>query len=400
MNTLFWIIIAGLLIAAVLLLVWPLLKTGSLTQVDGSQRNLKIARQQLAELKQQLQDGVVTQKQFAAQYLELQQNLDDALQTETNAPAQVGNGRWVIPLVVLFVPLTSLLLYFNLADPEALQKVEIQQANDKDMADVRAMIPQIIAKLKQKPDDLEGWMMLGRSYKFLQQYQEAANVFGKLDQLLPDNLEVMLNYAENLALARNGQLAGKPAELAYRALELAPDDKDALWMASMAKMEEGNQQQAISYLQKLAWLLPSDSSALPQVQQMIAEASAQQTNTNNQDTEMVNITVQVTLDAAIQPQVSPGQTVFIYAQALNGPKMPLAIVRQQVANLPVTVVLNDTQAMQPNLHLADFTQLRIVARISKSGDAGTQRGDYIGDAEISLPVGEQPVSVLINQEVK
>lgn len=400
MNTLFWIIIAGLLIAAVLLLVWPLLKTGSLTQVDGSQRNLKIARQQLAELKQQLQDGVVTQEQFAAQYLELQQNLDDALQTETNAPAQVGNGRWVIPLVVLFVPLTSLLLYFNLADPEALQKVEIQQANDKNMADVRAMIPQIIAKLKQKPDDLEGWMMLGRSYKFLQQYQEAANVFGKLHQLLPDNLEVMLNYAENLALARNGQLAGKPAELAYRALELAPDDKDALWMASMAKMEEGNPEQAIGYLQKLAWLLPSDSSALPQVQQMIAEASAQQTDTNNPDTQMVNITVQVTLDAAIQHQVSPGQTVFIYAQALNGPKMPLAIVRQQVANLPVTVVLNDTQAMQPNLHLADFKQLRIVARVSKSGDAGTQSGDYIGDAEISLPVGDQPVSILINQEVK
>jgi len=201
-------------------------------------------------------------------------------------------------------------------------------------------------------------------------------------------------------LARNGQLAGKPAELAYRALELAPDDKDALWMASMAKMEEGNPEQAIGYLQKLAWLLPSDSSALPQVQQMIAEASAQQTDTNNPDTQMVNITVQVTLDAAIQHQVSPGQTVFIYAQALNGPKMPLAIVRQQVANLPVTVVLNDTQAMQPNLHLADFKQLRIVARVSKSGDAGTQSGDYIGDAEISLPVGDQPVSILINQEVK
>ena len=91
---------------------------------------------------------------------------------------------------------------------------------------------------------------------------------------------------------------------------------------------------------------------------------------------------------------------MIYAQALNGPKMPLAIVRKQVADLPLQVELNDSMAMQPNLHLADFQQLKIIARISKTGNASTQSGDFIGAAELSLPGGDQPVSLLINEEIK
>lgn len=387
-----------MLAVALLLLVLPLLKNHALARVDGTQRNADIARQRHAELKQQLRDGLLSQTQYDEQYLELQQSLNDDLDTDPGQRPQTGNGRWAIPVIVLFLPLLSLLLYFHLADPEALQKAEIQQANDKTVTEVRTMIARIIERLKQNPDDIEGWLMLGRSYKYLQQYPDAAKVFAKLYQIQPDNPEVLLNYAESLAMVRNGQLAGEPAALAYKAVKLAPDNNDALWMAGMAKAEEGEAEQAIAYWQKLAGQLPAGSASQQQVQQMITEAAARQSETTG--SVATNIGVRVEIDAALKPQVQAGQTVFIYAQALNGPKMPLAIVRKLVADLPVSVNLNDTMAMQPNLHLADFKQLKIVARISKTGDASTQTGDFIGASELSLPANDQPVSVLINQEVK
>ena len=132
---------------------------------------------------------------------------------------------------------------------------------------------------------------------------------------------------------------------------------------------------------------------------MIAEVSRQTTAPAKAEI-TTNIHVMVDLDAKVKALAQPQQTVFIYAQALHGPKMPLAIVRKQVADLPLSVDLNDSLAMQPNMHLADFNELRVVARISKTGTAMTQPGDFIGTAEVNVPPSEQAVSIVINQEVK
>jgi cytochrome c-type biogenesis protein CcmH len=388
-----------MLVVAVLFVVLPLFKNTPLIDADAEQRNIKIAQHRLAELKQQLQDGVLLPHQYEAQYLELQLSLNDDLQTEAAPAKPAGNGRWMAPLLVLLLPVLSLLLYFQLADPEAIQKVEVQQANQATLAGVKAMIPKLMERLKQDPSDLQGWLMLGKTYKYLEQYPEAAQVFGKLNQLQPNNVEVMLNYAEMLAVTHDGQLGGEPAALALHAVQLEPENSDALWMAGMVKAEEGDAAQAIAYWQKLAGLLPADSPAQPQLRQMIAEIGGQAAPPVKVEI-TANIHVKVDLDAAVKAQTQAQQTVFIYAQALNGPKMPLAIVRKQVADLPLSVDLNDTLAMQPNMHLADFKQLKIVARVSKSGNASTQAGDFIGSAELSVPPSEQAVSIVINQEVK
>ncbi len=398
MNTLFWIIVAGLLVVALLLVAFPLLKNRPLTDSDGEQRNLKIARQRLAELKQQLQDGILSEEQFDEQYLELQLALNDDLNADVKSKRKLSSGRWVIPLLVLFLPAVSLFLYVLLGDLNALKKEEEQQAALQTAATVRSSIAPLIERLKQTPDDVQGWMMLGRSYVYLQQYQNAADVFAELNRRQPNNPEVMLNYANSLAMSRNGRLAGEPAALIYQTLQLEPNNDNALWLAGMAKVEEGDTAQAIGYWEKLAGLLPPGSDAVQQVRQMIAEVSAQQNNKPNA-VATTKINVRVELDAAIKAQVQPQQTVFIYAQALNGPKMPLAIVRKQVAELPLDVELNDTMAMQPNMHLADFKQLKIVARVSKTGNASTQAGDFIGTAEVNLPTNDQPkpVKITINQ---
>lgn len=383
------------------LLILPLYRIGAVSTADGEQRNVAIARQRLAELKQQLQDGGLSEEQFAQQYLELQQSLNDDLDLDDSSRPTSGTGRWVIPVVGLLLPLLSLSIYLLLGDANALQKAELQASNERNLANIQAAIPALIERLKQNPGDREGWLILGRSYLFLQQFQNAADVFAQLYRHQPDNLEVLLSYANSLAMARNGQMAGEPAMLVYKALKLSPDNIDALWLAGMAKVEEGDAITALSYWQKLAELLPADSESLGQVKQAIAEVKVRNVDKPT-PAASVSIPVRVELQDSIKTNVQPQQTLFVYAQAAQGPKMPLAIVRKQVADLPLDVTLNDTMAVQPNLHLSEFKRLKIVARISKSGNASTQIGDFIGSAEIELSMKpiSSPVNIIINQEVK
>lgn len=405
MNILFWVLAVVLLVIGVILVVMPLFNRQLPDTVDGKQRNLQIARQQLADLKRQLEDGLLTQTQFDQQYQELQHNFHDDLGAiDPVATKAAGNGRWMIPVVGLLIPMLSILLYFQLGDPDAMQKAEIQQQNQQAMTKMEGMITAIIERLKKNPDDMEGWSMLGRSYLYMQKYAQAAEVFAKLHQFQPENVDVMLDYANSLAMSRNGQLNGEPSELVYKAIAMQPENHTALWLASLAKAEAGEFAAATGYLKKLAGLLPPDSGGLEQIRQLQAEIDARQsTQPDTAGTPVAantNISVKVSMDAEVKDKVDPQQTVFIYAQALNGPKMPLAITRKQVVDLPLSVVLNDSMAMRPDMHLSNFKQLKILARVSKTGNASTQAGDFIGFTELNVSDENPSVSVVINQEVK
>jgi cytochrome c-type biogenesis protein CcmH len=399
-NTLFWIIVGVMLIIAVLIVTLPLFSKEPALSADGKRRNLKIARQQLVELRQALRNGEVTKDQFDAQYLELQLNLNQEL--TAGAPSEVsGGGRWVIPLVVLFIPVLSMLLYLRLGEPDAVKKAEIQQENDKNLANVKDMIPQIIERLKQNPEDVQGWLTLGRSYLFIENYAAAGEVYAKIYQYQPDNVEILVNYANSLAMNNNGILTDEAVALIDKALKLAPDNNNVLWVAGLARAQAGNTPEAIQYWQKLLAQLPADSPGRAQILKMLAEAaSVKPAETNGAPAANARILVNVAIDAAIKAKARQQDTVFIYAQALNGPKMPLAIVRKRLADLPLTVELNDSMAMQPNLHLSDFNQLKIMARVSKSGGAMPQPGDFAGSAELNLSAEQQSVDVLINQELR
>lgn len=402
MNLWFWVTIAVLVVIALLIVVPPLFKKTPLKAADGEQRNVVIARQQLQELKLQLQSGALSQAQYDAQFQELQLTLLDDLEPGPQAPVSQNSGRWVVAIIILMLPLLSLFLYGFLGDANAIKKAELQQANQKTAENVQSVIKQLQDKLKQKPDDIEGWTMLARAYVYIQQYQNAADVFAEINRRQPNNPEVMLQYADSLAMSRDGRMSGEPAALAEQALKQLPEDKTALWLVGMAKAEAGEFAEAIRHWQKLSRLLPADAEAQQQVGNMIkmAEAEQQGTSARASTSASVDIHVHVDINAALKAKADAQQTVFIYAQAATGPKMPLAIVRKQLKDLPLDVVLNDSMAMQPQMHLADFKQLRIVARLSKTGNAMQQSGDLIGTAELDLATDNHPLSININQEVK
>ena len=409
MNLTYWLVVCVLLAIAFFIIIPPLWKKREIKQAGSDQRNIRIARERADDLKQQLESASLTQAQFDEQYAELELTLGDDLDIAQNESKNASQGRWVAPVILIFVPLFSVLTYLSLGEPDALKKAEIKQTQQagNETQDINAAIAGLAQRLQQNPDNAQDWIMLGRSFKYVEQYRLAANSFEKAYALLGDQPEIMLQYADSLAMANGGKLAGKSTELIFKALDKDPDNVTGLWLGGMAKAEIGDFSQAILYFRKLETILPPGSDSYKQVQKLISTVQAQNGGAKKVENTVatknvestVSIDVQVSLKGELKTRVNSGDTVFVYAKALTGPPMPLAIVRKQVSDLPLSVTLNDAMAMMPAMKLSNFKQVKVMARISKSGTAMQQKGDFIGSVELQELVGKTSVVIVINEEI-
>jgi len=406
---LFLLIVSVLILSAFLVILPPLWHKQAVQAADLDQRNILIAQHRLAELKENRRLGGLSQAQYEEQLADLEQALSDDLDIKSHVSSTQSQGRWVVYVLVLGVPLLAGALYFSLGNYQAISH-SAEMAVDPDtlkLAEINKMVNGLAEKMKNNPDDAQGWLMLGRSYKVLEQHAKAVDAFANAYRLLGDQAEVMLLYADALAYASDKNLAGKPTELVFKALALEPDNMNALWLGGMAKAQQGDPVAAIKLWKKLAALLPPGSDSQQEIQGLLAkieseapQAAAQPEATQQANAPSVAIDVQVSLAPELQKSASPGDTVFIYAQALSGPKMPLAIVRKQVSDLPLTVSLNDTMAMMPNMKLSNFSNVKLLARISKSGNAISQPGDLIGVIDQVALADKGSHKIVINGQVK
>jgi cytochrome c-type biogenesis protein CcmH len=285
-----------------------------------------------------------------------------------------------------------------------------QEAIDK-------MVDGLAKKMQADPNNAEGWLMLGKSYKYQQQYAKSADAFAHAYKLLGDKPDVMLAYAEALSFANDEQVTGQSADLVFKALALAPNNPNALWLAGMAKAQVGEFMAAKKLWTQLAAVLPQGSEAQQETQGLLAKIDSKIAEANNETSKeavskevssedkinpvsTASIDVQVSLAPELQAQTSSTDTVFIYAQALSGPQMPLAIVRNQMSDLPLSVSLTDAQAMTPAMKLSNFADVKLLARISKSGNAMKQAGDLIGVLENVTVADKTRHTLVINSVVK
>lgn len=411
MNIAYWSGVVVLISIGFAIILPPLWKKREIKAANLDQLNIEIAQERVKELKLQLQAGTLTQQQYDEQFYELELTLGDDLDIQQSNQKSSTQGQWIVPVIALCIPLFSVITYYALGEPDALIKAEIKQPQQvaQNGQDINAMIAQLATRLKQNPDNTKDWIMLGRSFKYVKEYKLAANSFEKAYQLLGDDPEVLLHYADTLAMLNNGSLAGKASELIFKALEKTPNDVTGLWLAGMAKAEQRDFVQALSYWRKIQDIVPKDSEPYAQVEKLITTVKAQVSGVNsdkNEATTTVNevesnisINVQVDISSDIKTKVTSTDTVFIYAKALTGPPMPLAIVKKQVSDLPIAVTLDDKMAMMPTMKLSNFKAVKVVARISKSGTAMPQTGDYIGTVELSKLIKDQAVVIVINEQI-
>ncbi|MDP2903975.1 MAG: c-type cytochrome biogenesis protein CcmI [Methylovulum sp.] len=407
---LFWLLAGLLTLIALAFVLPPLWRQRPVLAADMDGRNIAIAKNRLAELNDQLQSGALEPSQYDAQRTELEQALSDDLDIPGQNSVQQTQGRRSVYVLAVAVPLLAITLYVGLGTYQAIEpspeRLAATTAAPK-LEDINKMVGKLAEHMKTNPTDAQGWIMLGKSYKYLQHYPKAVDAFAKAYQLLGDRPDIMLLYADALAFVNDEQLAGKPAELVFKALALEPDNVTGLWLGGMAKAQAGDALAGIKLWRKLVALLPPESPAQQEVQGLLAKLESQIAGgvAVGQPAQTVKaadiaITVQVSLAPDLQKSASPNDTVFIYAQALSGPRMPLAIIRKQVSDLPLTVSLTDAMAMMPTMKLSGFSHVKLLARISKTGKAMSQAGDLIGIVEQVTVTDKNTHSIVINSQVK
>ncbi len=416
--TLFWIFCAVLLIAALPFVVWPLWsKTAANNDVLRDAANLEILRDQASELESDLSNSLLTQESFEQGRRELQVRLLDEVKT-TDAPATAPRNpaRMLAIVLAVLIPLGSVLLYLQIGNSKALlPQQQGEGAEGFGVLRSEAALQELEAKLVKLPENPDGWLMLARSYTELQRYSDAVRAYAQLVKLVPNESQLWTNYADAMAMNNNQSLLGEPTKFINKALALDPENTTALALAGSSDMERGDYVAAITHWQKLVSLLPPD---YPQIQmihdginqareylsrqkggrEMLAKLSAAPAKTAAANQAQA-ITGRVSLSPALLAKAAPTDVVFILARAAEGPKMPLAVIRKQVKDLPLEFTLDDSMAMQPQLKLSGFDKVVVVARVSKSGTPMAQAGDLEGSAGVVKP-GTRGLNITIDSTVK
>ncbi|MDX1250914.1 MAG: c-type cytochrome biogenesis protein CcmI [Gammaproteobacteria bacterium] len=424
--TVFWIVAACFIIAALLFVLPPLLQRSDKEKKEATERraiNTSIYRDQLVELETDLRNDMVQPELYAQGRRELEQRLLEDVETEqsaTSPPASAakqgasGIGRITAAVIGIAVPVFAVLLYFKLGNPdvlspEAMAKVQAAATAEQhadDPAKIEMMIGRLIERLKQNPQDAEGWTVLGRSLYALARHDEATEAFSRAAALAPNDAQLLADYADSMAMANGERLDERSVALIKRAIQADPNNQKALWLAGTAEFEAGNFTAAVGYWERLLKLLPPGSEVANTMASNIEEARglasgrppSAQAAPAAAGVAGATVGGVVNLAPALAGKIAPGDTVFIFARAAQGPRMPLAIMRAQAKDLPLQFSLDDSMAAMPTMKLSNASEVIVSARVSKSGNAMPQPGDLQGDSQ-AVKVGASGVKVVIDSVV-
>lgn len=418
---LFWTITAVMVAAALAIIAPALLRRRQASDLDRNAQNVAIARERLAELDAELATGVISAEEHADSKRELEQvllqDIEESGQAKAAPAVGASHGKYTLLSLAILVPLLSVVLYQNLGTPSLITAQSSKPAagaGHSNGAQAGSMAD-LAVKLRQRleestPDDGNGWFLLGRTYMTMKDYPQAAFAFDRAYQLSGDQPAVMLALADALTMSQQGDSTGRPAELVEKALALEPENTTALWMAGLNAADRGDYTRALELMQKLHPLLagsPQDQQQLAlQISRVaaaagvappaLATAPALQADAPAAAATGSGVRLKVSLSPAMQQQAQAGDTVFIYARAMNGPRFPLAAVRHRVSDLPLEITLDDSQAVMSDARLSDFPLVRIGARVSRSGNAIAQSGDLIGERPDIKVGGEDVIEVVID----
>jgi cytochrome c-type biogenesis protein CcmH len=413
----FWIVAVLLIAAALLFLLPPLIQKGqpqtSEDVIARDELNVTIFKDQVAELERDLSVGVVTQEQFETAKHDLERNFLQNANTDADEPVlQIDRviGRSAAVVIAVLIPILAVTLYNMLGAKEAglhPEDARPQVQAEGHEGTLEEQVRKLQDHLQEQPDDAQGWMMLARSYYFLKQYGAAAETFARASALQQDsNAELLADYADALAMANGRNMAGKPYELVKMALAIEPRFQKALWLAGTATYQSGDFEATLGYWKRLLEIFPKGSENYVQMQKNIGEIQQKLGLPVDADVQTAAVTGGpsisgvVRLDESLMLDAAVGDTLFVYARAATGPRMPLAIVRKTVKDLPLEFTLDDSMAMNPAMKLSNFQQVVVGARISKSGNAIPQPGDL---QVVSQPLdinGVKDLELVINEVVK
>lgn len=424
-----WMGFAVLLLMAVLFLLLPLLKQRKADEVTGSdvqQDNVIIFRDRLAELDAEKEQGTLEESAYQALKAELEKSLlqDVAGKQQLeykNQPLQVQQAV-VIFGVVLVLMISSIAIYLNLgrsddyADYLALKEqgdaVQVSaDAPQKKAPDFAKAVEMLEQKLAENPDDFDKYILLANSYAAMGNFKKSAEVYATLaERIGPDNKDyaaVKGSYAQALFQAQGEQFTEEVNAAVDQALAADAQESTALMLKGIQAYMQADYAQAIELWQQAKvksgkvqierFIKPAIADArskagVPPAEAVAIVAKPTQPVANG----AAQIIVNISLAPELQAKVSPEHTVFVFARAVGG-RMPLAIERIQVKDLPKRIVLDDSKAAMPTATISTVEQVDIIARVSLSGTPKPQAGDlFVQLDQVKVNAGKE-LNLVINQ---
>lgn len=421
--TLFWILATLLALAVAIVVVLPVWRLPRSHEENLLDLNRRVFRERLAELEKDEADGRIDAATLAELRTELQRNL---LLLDTPAgTAAVSSRRVVGWLAIVLIPLLSLFFYYAVMAPQSLGEwwqlrremgPTVDQllqgkppAQDDNPGRTLADFVRVLQdRMQRQPDNAEGWFMLGMSYVQMDMPQPAQTAFEHAWRKNPEEPRYKLAYAQTLLFSNEGQLDETTRQLLDEVLAEQPGHEGALVLLGMGSFHSGDYATAVAALEKLkavraARHAEGGPGVMQQIDQTLASAreklrqAGSGTVVASAPSALIRVTVKV--DRALAGRFQPGDTVYIFARALSGPPMPVAVVRRPAGELPFTVDLDDSRSVMPTLKLSSVPEVAVTARISRHGSPEPQAGDFEA-VPVPVRLGGKPqsIEVLIQSE--
>jgi cytochrome c-type biogenesis protein CcmH len=420
-----FLILACLVAAAALTILLAPLWRAPRTEQESPAANEEThkLRDQLRQLAKRHAEGGIDDKHYNRRKAGLERKLVDSM---VHAPAQSSAperpSRSLGLALSAFIVAVAAAGYAWVGTPQALTVVAGRAAeatgNQHALSNeqILAMVDKLAARLKAEPDNAEGWIVLARSYAVMGRHADALPAFRKALELRKDDPMLLADLADTLAVTQGRSLDGEPMRLVEQALKLDPDNVKALSLAGTFAFNNKDYATAIRHWERVLQVAPADSPLAQQMRGGIEEARqlaqgktpvspvaatpppapAAPSPAATAGTTAVSGTV--SLAPALAAKASPEDTVFVFARPAEGSRMPLAIVRKQVKDLPFRFELDDSMAMSPQSRLSAFSQVIVGARVSKSGTAVPEAGDLQGQSQ-PVAVGTRDLAIEIRDIV-
>lgn len=372
---LFWALAAALTVAALLVLLPPLLRKRTAPPDARGAANAAIYHEQLAEIGADLQRGAITQEEFERAGREIERRIvAEHARVGGDPGPEVARQRAPVGAALavgLALPLAAALGYWQLGEPRALDADTMQAMRGANPQQLEALVQRLATQLEKSPQDVEGWSLLGRALSSLGHHGQAAQAFARAVQLSPENRDLLVEFVQGLALA------------------------------GRVEFEQRNYAAAIGYWERILPFAPPESEFARSVAESVAEArqlagAGPAAAAGGAAPAAGSLQGTVSLDPALKGKVKPDAVVFILARPAESkagaPRMPLAVVRTTVDKLPYRFALDDSMAMAPGVKLSGHAKVVVAARISMSGNAAAQKGDVEGS---SAPVAPTATGVKV-----
>ena len=372
---------------------------------DLEQKNIEATRERLRDIEKDADNDLIASEQLESIREETETTLlmeiPNSEKVDVEEKSEFFHKAWTT-IIVICIPVFAFLIYLSVGTPTAIVNNTAQQPQQQSQQ-LEQLVAQLEQRLAQNPDDEEGWLVLAQTNMVMQRFDKSVEAMENLYRLKGDTPDVLSRYADALTMANEGRFSEQASNLVNKALALDPEHTHSLWLAGMNAYQAEDYAAAIRFLSQARKNI-TDVENLAQLDQLIATArqrsgvEVQQQPTT--DSNQVMLSVSVNIDATLLDDVSPSDTLFVFAKAAKGPPMPLAVSKHTASELPLSVKLDDSMAMMAELKLSSFDQVIISARVSKSDQPISQAGDLQGESTIINPNQINDISITIDQIVK